>query len=317
MSSFVTSADLAPEVLTSAAMDMLATPTPKMIHNLAAGRDQMPANAGQALIRSRYELLPTATVPIGNSGIAPPPVKPTRVDLEAKPNFYAQYMVLNEQVTLQNQDRVFANMAKRLGVSLRMTEDELTRSMFESTAAFINCVNGVNGDNPTETNDIDFAEVVATLEGNDARTVLDVIDGDLKFGSAPQSDAYMAFGHTDLIKDLRNVVGFTPKSRYPSQDRVLREEWGSVENVRLFLSSVGSKSSAASQNGADVYNIFVCGMESYTVIEQDGYSAQLRYRDPLMCGPLGLNGELGWVMAQIPQIDNDAWVINLRATLSV
>ena len=317
MSSFVTSSDLAPEVLLSAAMDMLATPTPKLIHNLGANRDMMPANAGQALVRSRYEPLPTATVPLGNSGIAPPPVKPVRVDIQAKPKFYGQYMVLNEQVTLQNQDRVFANMAKRLGVSLRTTEDELTRSMFESGASFVNCVNGVNGDNPTELTDVDFADVVAALENNDARTILDSIEGEDRFGTAPQSDSYLAFGASSLIKDLRNVTGFTLKARYPRPELAAREEWGSVDYIRIFLSSLGSKTPSASQNGNDVYNVFVCGMESYSVIDQDGYSAQLRYRDPLMVGTLGLNGELGWVMAQVPQIDNDAWVINLRTTLSV
>jgi len=35
--------------------------------------------------------------------------------------------------------------AARLGVSLRQTEDELTRDMLAGTAAMINCIGGVNG----------------------------------------------------------------------------------------------------------------------------------------------------------------------------
>lgn len=35
--------------------------------------------------------------------------------------------------------------AARLGVSLRQTEDQLTRDMLASTASFINCTGGVNG----------------------------------------------------------------------------------------------------------------------------------------------------------------------------
>ena len=38
--------------------------------------------------------------------------------------------------------------AARLGVSLRQTEDTLTRNMLAATAGFVNCVGGVNGDNP-------------------------------------------------------------------------------------------------------------------------------------------------------------------------
>lgn len=40
---------------------------------------------------------------------------------------------------------VLNEAAARLGVSLRQTEDELTRDMLASTAAFINCTAGTNG----------------------------------------------------------------------------------------------------------------------------------------------------------------------------
>jgi len=40
---------------------------------------------------------------------------------------------------------VLNEAAQRLGVSLRQTEDQLMRDMLASTAAFINCTNGVNG----------------------------------------------------------------------------------------------------------------------------------------------------------------------------
>lgn len=42
---------------------------------------------------------------------------------------------------------VLNECAARLGVSLRQTEDQLTRDMLASTAAFINCTGGVNGKN--------------------------------------------------------------------------------------------------------------------------------------------------------------------------
>ena len=42
---------------------------------------------------------------------------------------------------------VLNECAARLGVSLRQTEDQLTRDMLAGTAAFINCTGGVNGRN--------------------------------------------------------------------------------------------------------------------------------------------------------------------------
>ena len=83
----------------------------------------------------------------------------------------------------------------------------------------------------------------------------------------------------------------------------LREEWGSVSNLRFLLSSIGSVSTGASNLGADVYNIFCVGMEAYAVIEQDGYSAQFIYRPPIYDGPLALNASVGYKFAQVPRIE--------------
>ena len=72
---------------------------------------------------------------------------------------------------------------------MRQTEDQLTRDMLAATAAFINCTSGVNGDNPTEITRPDVDEVVRTLLDNNAYTVLDNIEGEDRFGTAPVRDA--------------------------------------------------------------------------------------------------------------------------------
>jgi len=264
----------------------------------------------------RYNALPTSKVPLGNSGITPPPVNLTAVNIDAEMNFYGQYIILNEQVTLQNQDPVLNEAAQRLGVSLRQTEDELVRDMLASTASFIHCTGGSNGDNPTEITRSDVDAVVRTLATNNAFTIADNMEGEDKFGTAPIRDAYFALASTSLIGDLEQVSGFIPKAQYPSPMQALRPEWGSVSNLRFLLSSIGSVTPTASALGANVYDIFCVGLEAYACIEQDGYSAQFIYRPPIYDSPLALNASVGWKMAQVPRITNDAWVIDLQATLS-
>jgi len=222
----------------------------------------------------------------------------------------------NEQVTLQNQDPVLNEAAARLGVSLRQTEDELTRNMLAGTAAFVNCVSGVNGDNPTEITEADVDEAVRSLLSADAYTVLDNIEGEDRFGTSPVRDAYFALCHTDLVGDLDDVATFIHKNEYPSPMRALRSEWGAIGNLRFLVSSIGSVTTGASANGADVYNVFCVGMEAYAVIEQDGYSASFIYRPPIYDGPLALNASVGYKFAQVPRITNDLWIMNLRCTLA-
>ena len=217
---------------------------------------------------------------------------------------------------MQNQDPVLNECAARLGVSLRQTEDTLTRNMLASTASFINCTGGVNGDIPTELTRSDVNDVIRTLLGNNAYTILDNIEGDDKFGTAPVRDAYFALCHTDLTKDMENVDGFLNKNQYPAPMNALHSEWGAIGNLRFLVSSIGSTVANASSNGNTVYNIFCVGMEAYACVEQDGYSAQFIYRPPIYDGPLALNASVGYKFAEVPRILNDLWILNLRCTLA-
>lgn len=280
-------------------------------------KKSMPAKGGNTLRMRRYNALDTAMVPLGNTGVNPPAQQATAVDIDAKVSFYGTYVMLNEQVTLQNQDPVLNEITKRLGVSLRQTEDQLTRDMLAATAGFINCTGGVNGDNPTEITRTDVDEVVRTLLNNDAYTVLDNMEGEDKFGTAPVRDAYFALCSTQLTGNLDATAGFIHKNQYPSPMNALRTEWGSIGNLRFLVSSIGSITPTSSNLGADVHNIFCVGMEAYACIEQDQYSASFVYLPPHIAGgPLALNASVGYKFAEVPRITNDLWVINLRATRS-
>ena len=225
-------------------------------------------------------------------------------------NFPASIEVIKSNRTVLNE------CAKRLGVSLRQTEDQLTRDMLASTASFINCTGGVNGDSPTEITRSDVNTVVRTLLNNNAYTIMDNIEGKDKFGTAPVRDAYFALTSTNMTGDLDNVNGFIHKNQYPSPMNALESEWGSIGNLRFLVSSIGSVTANASMLGANVYNIFCVGMEAYACIEQNGYSASFIYRPPIYDGPLALNASVGYKFAEVPRITNDLWVINLRATLA-
>jgi N4-gp56 family major capsid protein len=314
--SITTTSTLPAPVQQSFSYKLLSVPVPNMIHKIPAMLKVMPRNGGTTLRMRRYNPLSTAMVPLGNSGVTPPPQNLTAVDIDAKISFYGTYVQLNEQVTLQNQDPVLNECAARLGVSLRQTEDQLTRDMLASTASFINCTGGINGDNPTNLSRSDVDDVVRALLGNNAYTIMDNIEGEDRFGTAPVRDAYFALCHTDMSKELDGVNGFINKSQYPSPMNALRSEWGAVGNLRFLISSIGSTTANASNNGSTVYNIFCVGMEAYACIEQDGYSASFIYRPPIYDGPLALNASVGYKFAEVPRITNDLWVLNLRATLS-
>lgn len=312
--SITTASVLSPPVKQTFSYRLLSTPIPNMIHKIPAIKKSLARKGGTTLRMRRYNNLPTAKVPLGNTGVEPPPVSLSAVNIDAKVDFYGMYTVINEQVTLQAQDPVLNEAALKLGVSLRQTEDELTRDVLASTASFINCTGGVNGDNPTEIKESDVNTVVSTLMDNDAKTIFQSIEGQDKFGTAPVRDAFFALGSTKLIGQLENAGNFIHKNQYPAPTEALPSEWGAIGNLRFLLSSIGSFEKAASANSRDVYNIFCVGMEAYACVEQDGYSAEFIYRPPIYSGPLALNATAGYKFAEVPKILQDLHVIRLRTT---
>lgn len=170
-------------------------------------------------------------------------------------------------------------------------------------------------DSPTNITRSDISTVVATLLGNNAYTISDIVEGEDRFGTAPVRNSYFVLSNTQLTTNLEGVDGFTHVSQYASQRGILPVEWGSVGNTRFMISSIGSTSPNASNLNATVFNNFVVGMEAIGVVEQNQYSAQFIYRPPIYSDPLAMNASVGYKMAQCPRIFNDAWIVNLRCTL--
>ena len=134
-------------------------------------------------------------------------------------------------MTLTNQCPVLNETAKLLGISLRETEDALTRDMLAATASVINCTAGVNGDSPTELTRDDIGEVTRTLLTNNAWTITNNIEGQNKFGTAPVRNAFFALTHTNLSKTLENVSNFIHNSQYPKMIGVLKSSLIDLEVV--------------------------------------------------------------------------------------
>lgn len=194
--------NLPPEVLQSADDVLLAVRTPRLVHKLGAVTKHLPFKGGQTLRMSRYDRLPTAPVPLSADGqpIASTPLN--RVDIDATVSIYGLYSAINQQVFLQNQDLVLTEVAELMGLSMRMTEDQLARDALAASATAYVCTGGQNGDNPTNLSLPDIDEVTTGLLSNDAWMILDRQIGEDRFGTAPKMNGRFK----SWVIDLEAVV---------------------------------------------------------------------------------------------------------------
>jgi hypothetical protein len=153
------------------------------------------------------------------------------------------------------------------------------------------------------------------LLGNDARTMLEGIDADLKFGTAPTRDAFIALASTDITPDLQNVQGVLLKNAYPHQEGLRPEEYCSISRFRFFVSSKAAKIPGVSQpSGQTVYTIPMYGLEAAAKIEQNNYSAVLGYRPPWVVSNSAQNSQLYAKFAIARAITNQNWISGLNVT---
>jgi N4-gp56 family major capsid protein len=89
-----TTTSLPSPVQQSFSYKLLSVPVPNMIHKIPAMKKNMPRNGGNTLRMRRYNPLNTAMVPLGNSGVTPPPQNLTAVDIDAKISFYGKGAVV-------------------------------------------------------------------------------------------------------------------------------------------------------------------------------------------------------------------------------
>lgn len=153
------------------------------------------------------------------------------------------------------------------------------------------------------------------LLGNDARSMLQVIEAELKFATAPTRDAFIALASTDITSDLQAVQGVKLKNAYPSQEGLRPEEYCSISRFRFFVSSKAAKIPGISQpSGQTVYTVPMYGLEASAKVEQNGYTATVGYRPAWVVSNVAQNCGLYFKFALAREVSNQNWISGLKVT---
>lgn len=174
--------------------------------------------------------------------------------------------------------------------------------------------------------------VTRGMKANRAKKVTTMVAASPNYSTEPVDAAFIAFAHTDLEADIRDMVGFTPTEKYGSM-KALPHEIGKVEDVRYILSPVLTKwadsgAAVATATGmistgganADVYPVVYVGKEFYGLIPLKGANAikpmVLNPGSPRGGDPLGQLGSVGWKTYFVAKILNEGWGARLEVCAS-
>jgi N4-gp56 family major capsid protein len=165
--------------------------------------------------------------------------------------------------------------------------------------------------------------VVRNMNANHGKMITRILSPSTNVGTVPVEAGFIAFCHTDLEYDLRQLTDFHPVAEYGSRQTISDYELGTWQNIRFVLSpelqpyidagvAVGSTGLKANSTNVDVYPIIIVAKEAFACLKLRGQSVI----DPIFIppgqkdknDPLGQRGYIGAKFYMGAEILNPSWL---------
>jgi N4-gp56 family major capsid protein len=319
-----TYAGLSQRTTAYAAKEMLAHAEPILCLAKFGMTKPMPKNKANVIKFRRPVPLAVATTPL-TEGTTPTSQALSYEDVTVTLSQFGNVVEITDVVADLAEDPVLKDAAMLCGEQAGETIETLMWGVIQGgTNVFYN-----NGSARSAVNTAITLEkqrgITRQIKGERGKKITSMISSSVKYGTEAVAPAYIAFAHTDLESDIRELAGFTPTEKYGSM-QALPYEIGKVEDVRYLLTPVlssipnagGAKGAMVSSGGtsADVYPVVYVAKDAYGHVALKGAEAispsiinpgQLDKSDPL-----GQKGMVGWKTYHKSFIANQAWMARLE-----
>lgn len=160
------------------------------------------------------------------------------------------------------------------------------------------------------------------LKAQRAKPITKMVSASVKFATEAVAPGFVAFAHTDVEQDIRDMDGFTPVERYGNFQPISDHELGKVETCRYICSPVlepfigagnTNLNGMVASNGTDVdvYPVVYVSRNSYGAVALKGAGsmspAVMNPDSRDKSDPLGQRGFVAWKMYFAALILNEAW----------
>lgn len=304
---------------------MLEYAQPVMVLRKSAKMITMPKNKSTTIKWSRANQFTAAVTPL-TEGVTPSASTFTQDTVTATLNQYGDFSTITDVIEDTITDPILESMSEQHGENIGRTNEALDFAVFKAGT-------NVTYNNGTARNEVNTAitlnkvrACVRALQEQKAKRITKVLNGSVNVGTKPIEASWVAYGHTDLEADIRNLAGFTPVSEYGNRKIMCDEELGSVENVRFVLSpdltpfadAGGAAGSMKSTTGtsADIYPLLIHGRDAWGCVGLGGYGSVEPKIKPIgsagSADPLDQQGSVGWKSWHAAVILNEAWAMRLE-----
>ena len=310
-----------------AATEMLEHARPIIVLSDYGQSKPMPKNKAEQVKFRRPVPYVVSTTQL-TEGVTPTSHKTSYVDVPATMGQYGDLAEITDRVDDLSEDPVLKDMSMLSGEQAAETIEMVTWGVIKGGTNVVYAASANTARTDVATSISLQAQRTCTrfLNAQRGRKITSKMSSSVQYGTEAVDAAYLAFGHTDMEQDIRDIPGFVPCEKYGTT-RPLPYELGKVENVRYILTPLleAFLNSGASASGTgmvtsgslvDVYPIVVIAKEAYGVVPLRGSGAihptVLNPGIPSKSDPLGQRGFVGWKTWFVAVVLNQAWIVRME-----
>ncbi len=320
--------DISPRVGLFAVAKMLATAKNQLVLERTAMVQAVPKNRGLLVKFRRPIKFAASTTPL-TEGVTPAPNILAYEDVSCVLQQYGSWVPFTDVIMDTHEDPNLSVISEQCGEQAALIKERVMWGILRG-GTNVNYTGGVSAradvDVPLDLDDIRAA--VRNLKNNHAMKITKVLKASTSIATQPVNASYIAYAHTNLEADFRDMTSFIPVQNYSSGagSAINEFELGSVEEVRIILTNhlepfygAGSIDIAGVLNNGtnvDVYPVVIIGQDAYGVTPLAGGAVQMSVLNPKMgrdsVDPLGQRGHVAWKMWFAAVRLNEQWMIRLE-----
>lgn len=297
--------------------DLLLRAQPLLVHNKFGMVKDLPMNNSDVIKFRRYANLTAATTPLVE-GVTPAGSQLSKTDITATLNWYGDFVVLTDKLTMETEDPVRLETNEILADQAGDTIDQLARDVMAAGTSVI-----YSGSGNTQNSDVAAGDVITTanldtaeetLKVNKARYMTSFVDASTGISTVPLPPCFIGICHTYTTKTLRAMTGWTKVELYAQPSARMEGEIGKYGSIR-FIETVNAKVfTGAGTSGIDVYGTLIIGKYAYGTSRMAGRAMQNIVKPLGSAGtadPLDQRETSGWKASFTAVILNDAFMVRI------
>ena len=257
-------------------------------------------------------------------GVTPTPDSIVPMDVTVVLNQYSCLYGFTDKTYDLYEDDISAAVSEQIGDRVTLVNEMI---VFGALKGCTNQFYGGTGTSRATVNGgltLGFVRKIAkSLQANHAKPITSVLGASNKYETSAVAAGFLAYCHTDLEPDIRDLPGFVPAEKYAS-GTPMPNEIGKVERLRFITSpefpslqdsgaAIGATNlQSNSGSNIDVYQLIIAAQDAWSQIAVRGKDSLqptlLLPGETSKSDPFGQRGYAGTIWWKAVMIENNGWM---------